>query len=180
MNDLGASGSFAASASDDDTRTVILAAREAITRNLAPFDNRYLAVSPEITSRMLLVPEFVKVNESGSTDALRNAIIGRIYGFTVVESAALDAGTAIAYHQSGFVFANRTPIAPRGAFDSAVATQGGIGMRQIFQYDPDILSDRSVVSTFAGASAVKDDLSGGSESTPSDELRFYKIDSAAS
>jgi len=81
----------------------------------------------------------------------------------------------LAYHRSGFAFANRVPVAPRGANDSATATAGGVGLRQIFQYVPDKLSDASVVSTFAGAAAVYEDGTGTNGSTIK---RFYKLDTA--
>lgn len=173
MNDLAADASFALAASDDDTIAKILAAREALGENNAPAGDRWLAVSPEIATRLLSVDMFTKANESGSTSALRDATLGRIFGFTVVESNALDDGTAVAYHRSGFVFANRVPVRPRGAVDSATATAGGIGLRHIFQYQPDILSDASVVSTFAGAAAVWED-----GATATDNKRFYKLDTA--
>ena len=177
MNDLGADASFAASMSEADTIATILGAREALTANGAPSGDRWLAASPQVITRLLSTEQFVRADASGSTEALRNAIVGRIYGLTVVESAALDDGTAIAYHRSGFCFANRVPVIPRGAVDSAVASAGGIGLRQIFTFIPGKLSDSSVVSTFAGAAAVYED---SDESTPEDNKRFYKLDSAAS
>jgi hypothetical protein len=48
-------------------------------------------------------------------------------------------------------------VAPRGAAQSAAVSQDGIGIRQIFQYDPSTLSDQSVVSTFAGAKLIDAD-----------------------
>lgn len=135
----------------------ILTARETLGNNDVPVGNRWLAVSPEIATFMLKLDKFSRVDASGDDSALRQAILGRIYGLMVVESNALTAGTAVAYHQSGFAFATRTPVAPRGAADSATATQAGIGLRQIFQYDPNVLSDASVISTFAGASLVDAD-----------------------
>lgn len=175
MNALASDGDFNLTASDADTEDTILAARETLGSNNCPADNRYLAVSPSIATRLLSVDKFTKVNESGSSSALRNAILGSIYGFTVVESNALTAGTAVAYHSSGFVFANRTPVAPRGAVDSASAQAGGIGLRHIFQYVPDKLSDASVVSTFAGASAVYEDGTGTNGTV---EKRFLKLTTA--
>ena len=81
-------------------------------------------------------------------------MIGRLYGFTIVESNALTAGTAVAYHRSGFAFANRAPEGVKYATDTSVFSEGGIALRHIFQGQPDILSDASVVSTFAGAAVV--------------------------
>lgn len=177
MNALTADLSFAATASDDDTEATILAAREALGEADCPAGDRFLAVSPSIATRMLSVDKFVKANEAGSVSALRDAIIGRIYGFTVVESNGLTADTAYAYHRSGFVLANRTPTPPRGAVESATSTEGGIGLRTLFQYDAAHAQDQHLVSTFAGASAVYDDAD---ESSPADNFRFVAIDVASS
>jgi len=135
----------------------VLGARTALTLADAPAGDRFLACSPDFSELLLALENFKEVDKAGSDSALREAIIGRYRGFTVVESNGLDAGTAVAYHRSGFVFANRVPVAPRGANESASTTAGGVGMRQIFQYVPDILSDASVLSTFAGAAAVAED-----------------------
>jgi len=139
---------------------VILEARELLGRNDVPLTDRWLAVSPEVATFLLAADLLARVDASGSSSALREAIIGRYRGFTVVESSGLAAGRAAAYHQSGFAFANRVPVSPRGATSTATAEAGGIGMRQIFQYVPDKLSDATVVSTFAGAVAVPDNDSG--------------------
>lgn len=170
MNDLAVQDSFLAAGTPEDTEAKILAARQALSEADCPADDRWFAVSPDIATRVLSVPKFVRVNESGSEMALRRAEIGTLYGFRFIESNALTAGTAVAYHRSGFCFANRVPVSPRGATETATATAGGIGMRQIFQYVPDKLSDASVLSTFAGAAAVAED------SPATVFSRSYKLD----
>ncbi len=171
MNDQSADASFASSEDTDDTLDKIYGAREFLGNNNVPPGDRYLAVSPEIASRILKV--LVNREVPDTDGALRNAVLGNIAGFTVVESNGLDSGTAVAYHRSGFAMANRTPVEPRGATDSSTATSQGLGVRHIFQYSPDILSDTSVVSTFAGSAAVVD-----SDDTAPDVKRFYKLDTA--
>jgi hypothetical protein len=140
-----------------DVESIILQAREILGEEDVPAGERWLAVSPQFATYLLSINKFTAVDASGSASALRDAMLGRLYGFNIVESNGLTAGTAVAYHSSGFAFANRTPVVPRGAADSATATDSGIGLRQIFQYDPDSLSDASVVSTFAGAALVDAD-----------------------
>lgn len=163
MNAIAADDSIALDGTDVEAK--ILDAREALGLADVPSGGRWLAVSPGVATFMLKLDKFTRVDAAGDDSALRDAILGRLYGFMVVESNALDAGTALAYHTSGFAFGNRTPVTPRGAADSAVASEGGVGLRQIFQYDPDILSDASVISTFAGASLV-------------DANRVFKLDTA--
>ncbi|MBA9002016.1 phage capsid protein [Thermomonospora cellulosilytica] len=169
MNAVAADASFALTPSAADTDAKILQARETLSEANVPASDRFLACAPDIITRLLSVDKFVRADAVGDGTAIREAIVGRIYGFTVLESNGLAAGTAVAYHRSGFVFANRVPVAPRGlpSSQTATATSGGIGMRQIFQYQPDILSDASVLSTFAGAAVVSND-------------RVFKLNTAAS
>jgi len=152
----GLTSQLTINADGSNIEAVILEAREMLGRADVPADGRFMAVSPEVATFVLSLPNLSEVDKAGDSSALREAIIGKYRGFTFVESAGLTAGAAVAYHRSGFAFANRPPVAPRGATSSATHQAHGISMRQIFQYAPDILSDASVVSTFAGAGVVRD------------------------
>lgn len=159
---------------DEDTKRVILNARQFLSENDAPAGDRWLACSPDIVSRLLHL--LTPVDFAGSTDALRDAIVGRIYGFTVVEVNGMDAGEAVAYHRSGFAFANRAPRQPRGAAESSVASGQGIALRQVFQYDASTAQDQSLISTFAGAAAVYEDGTGTNGTL---NKRFVKLTTSA-
>lgn len=156
MNGLTAEQTYSAAATDDEAEVmrVLLNARQALGEANVPAGDRFLAVSPGFATLMLNMKGLRDSSQAGDSGALRNATIGQVLGFTVVESNALTAGTAVAYHRNAFAFANILPATPRGANDSATASFGGVALRHIFQYQPDILSDASVVSTFAGASLV--------------------------
>lgn len=157
MNGVTSDGSLSGtSPAFSNVDEALLTARETLTNNNVPASDRFLAVAPDAMTSILLMDKFVRADATGDdTSAVRTATQGRIYGMTVIESPALTAGTGVAYHRSGFAFATATPEQPRGANDSSVTTRGGVSMRQIFQYQPDMLSDASVLSTFAGASVVE-------------------------
>lgn len=156
MNALAANASFTLTASEADTKAKLQTARETLSVSLVPPSERFLAVAPNIVTRMLNVSDFVRADAlgDGQSSALRDAVFGRVYGFNVLEAPGLTAGTAVAYHRSGFVWANKLPAAPRGANETAAISDQGINIRQLFDYDPDVLGDRSVLSTFAGAALV--------------------------
>ncbi|EFC78949.1 phage capsid protein [Parafrankia sp. EUN1f] len=154
---------------EGDVDAAVLEARTALGRANAPTGDRWGACSPEFAEVILRQDSFSRADAAGDMTALREAIIGRWRGFTWVESNGLEVGTAVLYHQSGFVFANRSPVAPRGARESASVTSGGVSMRQIFHYDSSILSDASVLSTFAGASVIAENQAG------TDIRRAYKL-----
>lgn len=177
MNGLAADDSFAASASAADTDETIIAAVEHLDEADAPMAGRTLAVSPSIRSRMLAVDKFTRNDASGGDSALRQAEIGNIYGMRVVVSNALTPGTALAYHSSGFLYATFPPSEPAGAISAATQTYQGIPVRVLFQYASGNATEQALVSTFAGAAAVWED---NDESTPEDNYRWYKIDTASS
>jgi len=156
INGLTAEQSFAATASADDTQDVLLSARAALTDASVPMSDRFLVVSSSIANRLYKVPDFVRADArgDGASSAIRDAIIGRVYGFTVVETPAIDQGEAAAYHRSALAFVNKVPPATPGQVNSAVATRDGIGVRTLRQYNPSNLSEQSVIHTYMGAGLV--------------------------
>lgn len=134
----------------------ILEAGELLDQNDVPAGDRYMAVSPYVARRVLRVDKFTRVDASGERTALRQAMLGDLYGFRFVKSNNLAPGRAVAYHTSAFAFGTLSPVAPAGVVESATAEDGGVAMRAIRQYNPSILSEESVISTFVGATEVDD------------------------
>jgi hypothetical protein len=150
---------WAASPDPDADLATLLAIRERMTTSGIPAGDRYLAVSPSIATRLLSVPTLVRAGDRGSVDALEQAVIGDVYGLRVVESAAIATGTAVAYHSTGFGFGNPAPAPPAGNanVDATVQNEQGLGLRHVLAFDARHLQTISVVSTFAGATAVEDE-----------------------
>lgn len=141
----------------DDVDDAVLEASEALDEMDVPADGRFLALSPSLATAFLKTNLLTEVDTSGSSDGLRRAVIGDYRGFTTLKSNGLTRGTGVAYHSTGFAFANRAPIIPDGAVQASVTMQQNIALRQLLQYDPTRLSDQSVISTFAGAALVAAD-----------------------
>jgi hypothetical protein len=162
MNGLTADAGvkWAAAANPDADTQTILKAREKMTVAGVPAGLRYMAVAPNIATRLLSVPTFVQADRRGATTALEQAVIGMVYGITFVESAAIATGSAIAYHSSGFAFGNAAPVAPGGGADSTNALDGGVSLRHVLAFDPGRLATASVVSAFAGAAVVPENTAG--------------------
>lgn len=51
-----------------------------------PTEGRFMVLDPYVTEKLLLDSRFIKVNESGSAEAMQNGLIGRIGGFNILES----------------------------------------------------------------------------------------------
>jgi hypothetical protein len=89
------------------------ALRTALTKAKIPSTGRYYAANPDFIG-LLLGPgsTLVKVNESGSQDELRNGVIGRLLGFTILETPASALANSnkpagIAYHGPSVAYADQ-------------------------------------------------------------------------
>lgn len=65
---------------------VLVPLRTKLNRANIPTEGRYVVVSPEFTGSLLRDSRFIKVNESGTEQGLRNGIVGRAAGFDILES----------------------------------------------------------------------------------------------
>lgn len=65
---------------------VLVPLRTKLTRASVPTAGRYAIVSPEFYASLLLDSRFIKVNESGTSDGLRNGLVGRAATFDIYES----------------------------------------------------------------------------------------------
>lgn len=156
INGLAFDAEFALNATDQDTKDQLLFAREELTNADVPPEDRWFAVSPQIATRVISHPDFSRVNTSGSDRTLRRGEIGSLYGFRFIESNALTAGEAAAYHESAFGLGTFPTAEMEGqaAVQSAVVTEQGLSLRWLKQWNPATLSQESVVTAFAGAGVV--------------------------
>lgn len=138
-------------------------ARVKLGRAKLPLTERYAVLSPEAVGIVTTDDLLVKANESGTTDALRNANIGRVFGIDNFESqvfglGAGDRGQAdgIAFHRSTYVLATRTLETPDGIAASQVSVQsmGGVGIRVISEYDVNKKRDIVSLDTLMGVKEV--------------------------
>ena len=153
MNALASQVSIAAGGADVHAK--IIEARRRLNTANVPQGSRYLAVSPDVEAFLLNDPQnrLVRYEASGDAgnSALREATIGRLYGFEVVVSTALAAGTALAYSSDAFAMVMVAPVKPDGATFGQQVTDRGMAMRWLRDYDAAFTRDRSIVSIFAGA-----------------------------
>lgn len=146
---------------DADGSTVfdeILDMKKALDTAKVPQSNRWLAVSSAAEIAILRDAQnrLVRYEASGDSPnvALREARIGKLYGFNVVSSIALTAGSMVAYHADAFAFATVAPVVPDGANFGKSVTFGGMALRWLRDYDAAFLRDRSIVSVLAGAATA--------------------------
>ena len=133
---------------------VVTKARRILNDRKVPFADRYFAVGTGVAERLLNLKELTSVAESGADGALREGIIGRLRGFTVIEDPALADDFGVAYHRDAFAHVTRPSRQPEGAAKSATVAQDGFALRWIQHYNPLQLEDQSVVDTFVGATTL--------------------------
>jgi hypothetical protein len=138
----------------------IVDARAALNAANVPRSDRFLVVGANCESAILKDDSLVRpVNTSGTDSALRDAEIGKLAGFTVVGSNAIDPDVAYAVHKSAFILATRAPVGPMGSPDTAGAAYAGLAATWAAQWNDSLLQNESVVWSFAGVSPVLDGAS---------------------
>jgi hypothetical protein len=156
MNAFTASATIIPALDGSDIHQAILEARMELNKRYVPQPGRVLVVSPEIEFHLLVDEQnrLVRYQDSGSTEALRNATIGRLYGMPVIISTELAANSFIIFQKEAFAFVMRAPMVPAGCtFGNSISYQG-LALRFIRDYDPNFMQDRAIVNTFAGAETL--------------------------
>jgi hypothetical protein len=141
--------------------------REYLRQNSVPLGNLTGVVGTNVAAAILKSDKFRNAAEVGGDDALRDATIGRIAGFTVVESNMVDPEAAYFYHRDAFTMVLRAPKAPEGVAFGASAAANGFAVRWIKDYDAALLADRSILSVFYGGKALEQTIRKADGSTES-------------
>jgi hypothetical protein len=155
---------------DTDPYLTFLKARIALNNARVPLTGRFLAVGSAIEEKILASDRLSKFDTSGSSDAMREAVIGRIAGFTAVSCPGIEPDTAIAAHESAFPLAVVAPSVPSGASWGASMTEpySQMAIRVLRDYDVTNVKDRLLVDCFVGVGVAKDKgtLDGSGRFTP--------------
>lgn len=145
---------------EQNPRGAMLEARRVLNKFGNPTE-RFLIVGSQFLNT-LLTDEFItqadRTGDSIAETALAAATIGRISGFTVVESNALAEDEAIAMTRDAFIQATATPSVPMGAVAGGTYSADGIGMRWLQDYAHKTFTDQGSMSTYYGYQLVRDHL----------------------
>ena len=148
-------------------------ARAILGRNRLPTAGRSFVVGPEGAGVCLEDPLFVQADKSGSTDGLREASIGRVFGFDTYETQTFgdpDASGSprseydgVAFQRQAVVYATRTLERPRGAAEGTVAVEEyrGIGIRTVIDYDLSKKQDVCSLDTLYGIDVLRPEAAVG-------------------
>lgn len=137
-----------------DALDALIDMRALLNSRKVPMINRTVAVGTDWEALLLKNDQLQKVNESGTDGLLREATIGRLFGFTIIVDPSLNSDEATAYTRDAFVHVTRPSRPPEGAAKTATISQDGFALRWIQHYNPLQLEDQSVVDTFVGAKVL--------------------------
>jgi len=102
--------------------------------NKAPMTNRNIVLDPEAQAKLIVLDSFMEVDKAGSSEALRNANLGRLLGFDTYmdqniydhTKGTLAAGEGQKITVKGAVAAGATQMTLDDDSDSASALQGKV------------------------------------------------------
>lgn len=148
-------------ATDKDSAAIILKSllRAKTTLDTAGVDtfNRSAVVSPLVGEILLGSEQFSNADKAGNADSLREATIGRVYGFDVIVDNNLTDYGMVAYENYGFGLVVR----PKGksvsnAVESEVTMDdaGTMVLNSTAAFDSNSQSDKLVVGAFVGAAKL--------------------------
>lgn len=144
-------------------RSSLIRARAALNKLRAPGTRRTLFVGSN-WEQALLEDEKLNlasnVGEQEAVSALREATIGRRYGFDIVHAPELPSNEAYAFVESAFIFATGAPTVPQSVPFGATASHKGVALTWLRDYETEKRRDRSVFNTYQGFRSVTDTLIG--------------------
>ncbi len=152
-------------AAADDPFDWALGAQATLDAQGTPADGRVLLVGANAFRWLVKSDALLKYDAEQARTVFRRGAFGEIADFQVAKHASLGPNDIFAIHRSWAVMANVAPVVPSGAAWGERVQAGGYGLRVIRDYDPNFLSDRSVVSTFTGISSINDELERHTESS---------------
>ena len=155
MSDVDTDPGIPALAEDgSNVRQVLIQARRVLNARKVPQAGRFVAVGPGVEAALLSDELLQKANESGSDGVLREATIGRLFGFEIIADPALPDDYAVAYDRDAFVHVTRPSRAPEGAGFASTVASDGFSLRYLQHYSPIHLEDQAVLDAFVGADVL--------------------------
>lgn len=154
----GASYATTLEVDNTDPYDTLIDARAALNKANVPMNGRTLLVGSDLEAKILKSDRFTASigGDAAAGGALREAMIGRIAGFDVVTSNAIDPDEGVAFHRTAFALAMRAPIVPDGASWGTTQAYNGLAMRLLRDYDFLNVRDRVLADVFIGSDPVRD------------------------
>lgn len=158
-NLASATGNVAANSAFRDARAIL-------SRAKLPTNERYAVLSPEGISAALGDDLLISAQRAGTTDALREANIGRLLGIDTYESQVFGAGPGdkgqadgVVFHRSAVTLAVRPLDQPKGLAPNqvSVANYRGLSLRTVYSYNNTYKQDEVSIDVLYGLETTRDE-----------------------
>lgn len=146
-----------------DRPEALIDAATILNKNAVPTTERRAVIGPEMNGDWLDTDLLKQVNTSGSTEALREAYLGRrLFGFDPYWSQHIEQPAAnpavgapttevgVAFHRTAVTLVTRQLELPQGAANAAIASYKGFGVRVVIGYDQAKKQDVVSIDTLYG------------------------------
>lgn len=148
-------------AADPITVDSVVDAREFLTTNAAPLQDRRFVYNSKVESALLKTELFTNASAVGDAGtALREASLGRKFGmdFYVDQNMESSTSKAVAFHKNAFALVTRPLALPQGAAKSAIVNYDGFGLRVVYDYDMQKKTDTVSIDMLCGVKTLDSDL----------------------
>ena len=142
-----------------------------LNANRVPRQGRVAIIGSAMEARALKDPTLVDVDRSGSDSALREAQIGKIAGYTLIASDAIDPDAIYVYHPTAFPTVFRAPKPARSVPFSQSVQADSVSLTYWESLNPKVDSDRAFLGTFFGGTVLKDPKDA---TKPTTNLKFVR------
>jgi hypothetical protein len=141
----------------------IVEARRLLNAAKVPLDGRVVVWHEDAEAEVLQLAQFTSAQEDpANADALRNATLGRKFGFThyldqQVKIAAAEAKNMV-FHRDAMTLVTRPlPMVPQGmGAQSAVMNEDGISIRVVWSYNPSYGGIQVTMDVLYGVAELRD------------------------
>lgn len=152
----------ATSGSGGITAATVTEARRLLNAAKVPQQDRYIVWHEDAEAELLDVEKFTSSDFGDNGDAVREAIIGRKYGFShfMDQQVVIATGEAknLAFHRDAIVLVSRPlPAPPEGTGARAtVMNEDGFAVRVIYAWNPSYLGMQVTLDVLYGVAELRD------------------------
>lgn len=124
--------------------------RMCLNKNKVPNGSRRLVIDPEAGASLLSLDSLVEVDKAGMDEALREAMLGRLYGFEIAETQNILTHTAGLYS----ILADVTAVGAAAATSVVLTSAGGASTDTLLRGDLLTIGGNQHVVTADTAAAI--------------------------
>ena len=135
----------------------VISARKLLNDGATPLSMRSLVVGTQAEADLLSSELFVSAEKVGSTEGLREASLGRKFGFDTYVDQNVGK-KSLAFHKNALAFVTRPLALPQGNKESAIVNYDGFGLRVVKDYDINKKKDIISIDMVCGVALLDDNM----------------------